>query len=445
MTDQPDPEIVDLLIPREQERELIGALLLFPELFPDAEQELTADHFGDIGSRRMFTAFARLTARSIFEWDHGTLLQELKNMHAPEATHAFLIELGNDATSRAHVKSRIVTVKERALQRRVRNLCVTALGEIPHLAVGTGEIPTWLEKFELSLLALTRKELSGMTVSQPGESIAELVEQNRRRETPEGTLTGLRDIDDRLLGMRPGSLTILAARTGKGKSTTAAQIALNVAQSGGGVVFLSLEMSVEELAERMVANLSSISHSDIRSRQVADVDLGELERSQRRLAELPIQVIDHRGTTLSQLRSVLRRIIQKHGQPSLLVVDYLQLMRHPGAKERYLEVGEITRGLRELAREMHVPVIAVAQLSRNAETHQKPKLSDLRESGDIEQAAEAVILLHDESESQQSVTVLIADVAKNRHGRGGETRLMFRKGTLEITCEARYVSEAIAT
>jgi replicative DNA helicase len=241
-----------------------------------------------------------------------------------------------------------------------------------------------------------------------------------------GWATGLDDVDHHLSGLRPGELVIVAARPSLGKTAFAAQVALNCAKDGASVLFLSLEMSTSSLAQRMIANLGSIPFTAIRSGRLLPEELGRFHEAAQELGALKIGLIEDNGTTVSRLRGMARRRAANVGL-DLIVVDYLQLMSHPSAKDRLQEVSAISRSLKSLARELRVPVLAVSQLSR-AGSEGRPKLHHLRETGSLEQDADVVVMLWDDGKGGP----LRCSVEKNRHGSTGDMNLFFNKPSLKI-------------
>lgn len=248
-----------------------------------------------------------------------------------------------------------------------------------------------------------------------------------------GLPTGFTEVDRKLAGLQPGNLIIVAARPAMGKSTFAVNVAHHVAKKEGkGAVIFSLEMSREEIAQRMVCAEASVDLSHVRSGRMTDTDWRRLVDGMGRLAEAPLYIDDTSTITLPEIRAKCRRLASRGGL-SLVVVDYLQLMQSPRRSEnRVQEVAEISRGLKILAKELQLPVIAVSQLSRQIEQTggkpRKPRLADLRESGALEQDADVVMFINrddyydDESERKGEADILIE---KHRNGPTGIATLAF--------------------
>jgi len=245
-----------------------------------------------------------------------------------------------------------------------------------------------------------------------------------------GAPTGFRDLDNIFGGFKGGQLIILAARPSVGKSALATNIVVNAAATTGVALF-TLEMSGRELTTRMLCSAARVSLQNIRNGMMGKLEQSPLIRANTTLASLPIQIDETPSITLNALRGKARRMVSKQGV-GFIVIDYLQLMRSPSKKadlSRHLEVAEITGGLKELAKELNIPILALAQLNRNIEQRKdiKPLLSDLRESGSIEQDADIVMLMHRDKEKHEEPTTVY--IAKHRNGPLGQVQLNFNVQT----------------
>ena len=263
------------------------------------------------------------------------------------------------------------------------------------------------------------------------DDILKAAEEGKERY---GVKTGFPTLDRKLTGLHPGRLYVLAARPSVGKSALAQNIATNIAARDIGVLFFSLEMSRDELALRQLSRITSI---DTNRLALAKIDVHEqaaLRAAEQRLAKLPFYVEDNGALRMPELRARVRRNVRKHPDTGLLVVDYLQLMLGSEDPEsRQQEVALISRGLKLLAKELHIPVLALSQLNRGVEQREnkRPLLSDLRDSGAIEQDADVVMFLYREglykpvaAENENDTELLIR---KNRMGEPGEVKLTFIK------------------
>ena len=265
-----------------------------------------------------------------------------------------------------------------------------------------------------------------------------------------GTPSGFKDLDEKTGGFQPGNLIILAARPSMGKSALVTNMAENAVLAGHAVALFSLEMSESELAQRFVASQARIKGEDLRRGKVAAERWPKILEACDRLAQAPMYVDDSSDTGVLEVRAKSRRLhSQIKGGLGLIIIDYLQLMRHEGhVDSRVEQVGQISRGLKGLARELDVPVIALSQLSRAVEQRgkedKKPILSDLRESGQIEQDADLVMFIYrDEYYNHDSEREGEADIiiAKHRNGPIGEVVLTFQK---EYPKFANYAGERFA-
>jgi replicative DNA helicase len=264
------------------------------------------------------------------------------------------------------------------------------------------------------------------------EEIDKLEELSKNDIGLTGTPSGFRDIDDLTGGFQPGNLIVLAARPSMGKSTLATNIAENAAiEHGRPVALFSLEMSETELAHRFIGSQAKVSSDDLRKGRVRADSWPKVLRAVEKLARAPIYIDDSSDISVLELRAKARRLHLRHGL-GLLIVDYLQLIRPDGrADSRVEQVGQISRGLKILARELEIPVIAVSQLSRAVESRNPPRpmLSDLRESGQLEQDSDVVMFVYrEEYYDRESERLGEADVvfAKHRNGPIGEVTLTFQ-------------------
>jgi replicative DNA helicase len=265
-----------------------------------------------------------------------------------------------------------------------------------------------------------------------------------------GTPSGFKDIDEKTGGFQPGNLIVIAARPSMGKSALVANIAENAVLDGHAVALFSLEMSESELAQRFVASQARIKGDDLRRGRVAEHRWPKILEACQRLSQAPLFIDDSSDTGVLEVRAKSRRLHhQVEGGLGLIIIDYLQLMRHEGRVESRVEqVSQISRGLKGLARELSVPVIALSQLSRAVEQRggdKKPVLSDLRESGAIEQDADVVMFIYrEEYYDRESERPGEADIilAKHRNGPVGEVVLTFQKDYPKF---ANYAGERFAS
>jgi replicative DNA helicase len=258
------------------------------------------------------------------------------------------------------------------------------------------------------------------------ESFDKLDELHRSAGSIRGVPTGFKELDDKLAGFQDSNLIILASRPGQGKTT----LALNIAQftsirNSVPVGIFSLEMSKFELMDRLLVAQSDTDAWRLKTGKLDDSDFDRLQEAMGKIADAPLYIDDTPAQSLSEMRTKARRLQLEHGL-KLLIVDYLQLIKGRNLENRVQEVSEISQGLKNLARELEIPVLAVSQLSRAVESRstRKPQLADLRESGAIEQDADVVMFIY--REDPENVEQVKIEIAKHRNGPIGEIDLIFR-------------------
>jgi replicative DNA helicase len=258
-----------------------------------------------------------------------------------------------------------------------------------------------------------------------------------------GLPTGFRDLDRRLAGLQPANLVVIAARPSMGKTALALNIAQNVAEHDGTVAVFTLEMSREEVVKRLLSSMAGVDSHRLRTGQLTPDLWNRVVRETSRLYQMPFFVDDSSDLTVTSIRAKCRRLARKRGL-ALVVVDYLQLMQsHAGSESRQQEIADISRSLKNLARELHIPVIAVSQLNRAVEAREnkRPRLGDLRESGAIEQDADIVMFIYrDEHYNPGSDQPGLAEIniAKHRSGAVGTVMMNF---AAEFTRFRNFTSE----
>jgi replicative DNA helicase len=261
------------------------------------------------------------------------------------------------------------------------------------------------------------------------ESLKDLERSSRSKGEITGIPTGFASIDSKLLGLQPGQLIVIAARPGVGKTSLVLNWAVNgCKQSGLPIAIYSMEMLTNELGLRILSSEANIDSRKIRTKDFGPHDMKNMFTAVQNLSRLPIVINDSGASTLIDIRSQCRRLKAEQGL-GMIIIDYLQLMQpHVRKPSREQEISEISRGLKELAKELQCPIIALSQLNRSSEarTDKRPQLSDLRESGAIEQDADIVCLIHrpdmgDPNSPKKGIATLI--VAKNRAGEPGDVDL----------------------
>ncbi len=420
----------------EAERSLLGGLLLDPSSISRViDIGLAPQDFYREANGKIFEAICELSARSE-PVDLVTLSAHLRNKGAFEEIGAtpYLTSLFGDAFSSAHVGQYGKIVAEKSTLRRL----ISASNKIIEESfTGVDQMDDFLDQVEQQLFevtnAKTRPTVVGIREVLAGNltRIQMLAEKN---SAVTGLPTGFKDFDRITSGLQGGQLIIIAARPAMGKTSLALNIAENAAiHAGAGVAIFSLEMSKEELGFRFLTSLAKVDASDLKIGRLKERDWKVLTAAANKLSECRIFVDDTAALSVLELRSRCRRIQSEHGL-ELVVVDYLQLMRGSsrpgkgGGDNREREISEISRGLKALAKELRVPVIALSQLNRGVEarTDKRPMLSDLRESGAIEQDADIVTFVYrDEVYNKESEDKGKAEfiIAKHRAGAVGTVRL----------------------
>jgi replicative DNA helicase len=421
----------------EAESSVLGAILLSERALDPVviDVRLAPEDFYRERHRQIFRAMIRLKERAEpVPIDTTTVAAELEAQGVLDEVGGrdYVQLLPNHVAAAGHAAHYARIVKDRALERRL----LEATHEIQERVFGVHEDARELvEEAETKLFQISHDGAGG-EVRAIGDVLYEEVDRLERlsRESIAltGTPSGFRDLDDITGGFQPGNLIVLAARPSMGKSALVVNMAENAAvDHGKGVALFSLEMAEAELAQRFIASRAKLNGDDLRKGRVKPDSWPKVVRATEQLAAAPLYVDDSSDLGILDLRAKARRLHSKTPL-GLVIVDYLQLMRHEGGRDasRVEQVGQFSRGLKILARELGVPVIAVSQLSRAVESRpdKKPMLSDLRESGQIEQDADLVMMIYrDEYYSEESERPGEADViiAKHRNGPVGSVALAF--------------------
>lgn len=424
----------------DAEMSLLGAVLIDEETLADISEHVTAKDFYDKRHAAIYDAMMRLYEKHK-PVDLLTLTDELKRKKQLDEVggSAYLTELTNYVPTAAHAEAYAELVAQKAVRRRL----IKASGDIAEMGYdenhSTEEL---LEKAEAELFSVSDLTLKQDLISLESilaESFDRMEELHRNKGSLRGIRTGYRDLDTMTAGLQRSDLIVLAARPAMGKTTLVTNLAYNVATiAKQPVLFFSLEMSKEQLVDRMLADASGVDGWNIRTGNLSDEDFSKLSEAMGEMAEAPIYIDDTPGVSVLEMRTKARRAA--HEQPlGLIIVDYLQLMQGSGRGDgnRVQEVSEISRGLKLLARELNVPVIAISQLSRSVESRspQIPQLADLRESGSIEQDADIVMFIYREAyynpdTDRGNITDLI--IAKHRNGPTGKVELYFHPERLRF-------------
>jgi replicative DNA helicase len=417
----------------DAEESVLGAMLLSRDAIGTvSEMGLNPQDFYRPAHRHIFDAIRALYS-SASPADTVTVADELRRaglldeIGGPEALH----ELQNSTPAISSAGHYAKIVQETALLRQL----IYAAGDIAELAYSEpDDVIKALDEAESKVFNVAEQRVTDSTRTIEEllpEVMDHLQETYDRGDTITGVPTGYSDLDELLSGLQPNALYIVGARPAMGKTAFGLGIASHVAiHSTKPVVVFSLEMGHQELTQRILASEARVDSTKIRTGKLAEADWAKIGKAIGRL-EVPLFLDDNPRVTVMEIRAKARRIKARFGGIGLIVIDYLQLMGGSGSSEnRQLEVSEISRNLKILARELEVPIIALSQLSRNLEARadKRPMLSDLRESGSLEQDADVVMFLyrdevyHPDSPDKGSAEVI---VAKHRAGPIGTKRLVF--------------------
>ncbi len=425
----------------DAEKSILGAVLIDDNTLVNVAKRIKPDDFYDERHQIIFEAMIKLFEKHT-PVDLLTLTDELKAQKSLTKIggSAYLAELTNYVPTSAHSEAYADIVAETSTRRKL----IKASAEIAELGYEPdNSVSELLEKAEKEIFSVSNENLKKDLVSIENilsDSFERIEELHKNKGELRGLKTGYRDLDGKTAGLQKSDLIILAARPAMGKTTFVTNLAYNVAtQTDKAVLMFSLEMSKEQLVDRMLADSSGIDAWKIRTGNLTDDDFSKISEAMGEMAEASILIDDTPGLSILEMRTKARRAAHDNDL-GLIVVDYLQLMQASSRSSegnRVQEVSEISRGLKLIARELDVPVVALSQLSRTVETRNPkiPQLSDLRESGSIEQDADIVMFLYREDyynpeTERQHITELI--IAKHRNGPTGKIELYFHPERLRF-------------
>jgi len=422
----------------EAEQAVLGAMLLDQDAALRAAELLEHSMFYREAHRRLFRAMVALTEqRAVI--DHITLRDELLRRNELETAGGveYLAELVDSVATPANLEHHAKIIREKAILRRLIEASTGIIQEAYDGRLGANEL---LDQAEGRIFRISQdRRQAGFTrikeMLWPTMERIETLQKSGKAIT--GVPSGFKDLDELTSGFQNSELIIVAARPSMGKTAFVLNVAAHAAAERNGVAIFSLEMSKDALVQRMLCAEARVDSQNVRRGRLKDQDFTQLARAAGWLQTCPIWIDDSPALTLLEMRSRARRL-KADNELGLVVVDYLQLMRSPEyAENRVQEISDISRSLKGLARELEVPVIALSQLSRASEQRggdRKPILSDLRDSGAIEQDADVVVFIHrpemyakdpEERESSEGQAEII--VAKHRNGPTGHLNLYFRK------------------
>lgn len=418
----------------EAEMAVLGSMLMDEEAVSVAIESLSAECFYKDSHRKIFDAICSLF-NSNKPVDLITLTNELKKSELLDEVGgaSFLTALTNTVPSAANIGHYVSIVKERSI---LRSLIFNATKIISLCYDSEGNVDEVVDNAEKFIFEVSDRKNAGTYLHLKEivkDSIETIDKLYQKKEHVTGVPTGYVDFDIKTAGLQPSDLIIVAGRPSMGKSA----FALGIAEYAGVIekvptAIFSLEMSKEQLVQRMLCSHARVDAHKVRTGYLATSDWPKLTAAAGKLSESPIFIDDTPAISVMELRAKARRL-KAHQDIKLIILDYMQLMRgSTGIENRQQEISEISRSLKALARELSVPVVAISQLSRAVEsrTDHRPQLSDLRESGAIEQDADVVVLIlreeyYNPSPDNQGIAEVI--IAKQRNGPVGNLKLTFIK------------------
>jgi len=439
-----DAQLVALKVPPhsvEAEQSLLGALLLDNQAFDKIADLVSGADFYRDDHRRIWRHIAKLIEASR-PADMVTVAESIEGSEDKDKTGgpAYLAQLAQSVPTALNIRRYAELVRERSVQRRLAQVA-TEIAESA-LAPSGKEVAQLLDEAESKIFQIAesgaRKDQGLIGISPVLAKVFERIDHLHSQDNPSditGVPTGFTDLDQKTAGLQPGDLIIVAGRPSMGKTAFALNIAEYVALHPSvrmPVAIFSMEMSASQLAMRVLSSMAKVDQTRLRTGRLTDEEWGRLTEEIARLNDAQIHVDETAALNALELRARARRMKREYGKLGLVVVDYLQLMSASGQGEnRATEISEISRSLKALAKELEVPVVALSQLSRAVEARndRRPMMSDLRESGAIEQDADVILFIYrdevyhpDKEESKGHAEVIIG---KQRNGPIGKIDLTF--------------------
>ena len=414
------------------EKAIIGSIIKKNETFDRANQIIKPVDFYDSRTQRIYKSIVTMFEKDI-KVDEVSLISQLRNENILEEVggEEFIAEITLSSFYTPNIDTYAKTVKEKSL---LRNLIEASADIMEDSYRQSDDIGTILEKAESKIFDISQDRLNDGLV-RVSDTLDETIQKINELSLNDGNITGvptgLSLVDMKLSGLQQSQLILLAARPAMGKTALGLTIAWNAAKAGKSVGFFSLEMSSLQLNYRLISMVSLIELDQVMNGRIKDQEWQLLFDSVKEIASKDLYVDETPAISLSEMRSKLKRLKAEKGL-DLVVIDYLQLMTAEGNKEnRQNEIASISRGLKNLSKELNCPILSLAQLSREADKRadHRPILSDLRESGAIEQDADVVMLLYREDYYNEEENPNIAKiiVAKHRNGSTGTLDLFFNK------------------
>ena len=414
----------------EAEESVLGAMMLSAEAIADVVEVVRPEDFYKSANGKIFDTLRAVYARGD-PVDAITAVEELRRRDLLEDVggHLYIHELVEQVPTPAAAGNYARIVADHALMRRL----IQAAADIMAMGDSAPEDPERVaDQAEQRIFEVARHEEKDQVASLRqlvDQAMTDLEHIQNRESAFAGLPTGFRDVDELLSGLQSGNLIMLAARPGVGKSSLATNVARNVSvESRVPVAMFSLEMSRWEIGMRLLCAEAGVAWDRIRGRRVGADDWSRIVQAAEVLHDAPLSIVDSGNVTIVDIRAKARRLSARKQGLGLIIVDYLQLMsHHRRVDNRQQEIAEISRSLKLLAKELAIPVLAVSQLNRDPERRQdkRPQLSDLRESGSLEQDADVVMFIHRDDSSPDSKGLAELIVAKHRNGPTDSLRLTF--------------------
>lgn len=410
---------IEFTVPHSQESEqsVLGGLLI---------DNGAIDRMGELVEEAFFSEVHQLIYRAIRKqaaqgksWDVITVAEMLQSVKRLDAAGGmpYIGNLAHNTPSSANIGHYADIVREHHMRRQI----MAAATELNELVASKGDVAVAMDKAQSRLMAITE----GVKADEP-KKISDVIAEHlnvlgRRMEGGKKAIgTGLTDLDAILNGgWHRGQVIVLAARPSMGKTALSLHHAIESAQSGYGVLYLSMEMAASELADRAIASMGRIHLGNVLTANMSSAEWDGVTTATGKMQDIPLHILDRSGLNFFQVATYARRHKRKHGL-DLLVLDYLQLMAGDSDDKRHSQIEEITRNLKTLSKELDIAVLLLSQLSRKTEESRRPKLSHLRDSGSIEQDADVVLFIHreevDNPGTQDGKNYADIHIAKNRQG-----------------------------
>jgi replicative DNA helicase len=442
----------------EAERALLGAMLLEPARIAEMLELVAPGDFFSARHAALWEALTGLAERGV-PVDMVAVSEALQQAGRLQLAggRAYLVELSACVASAAHARQHARIVAETAMLRRLIHECGEMLAEAYSTRSDGEAVPRLLTECEdrVFRLAAHRDRGEALPIAQAVNETFRRIDSSAHRSGLTGLPSGFYELDELLCGFNQGDLIVVAARPSMGKTALVLNFMDHAAdpdhrpewlEHDASILFFSLEMGHQSIVRRMLCARARVDAHRLRTGRIPTEDYAELSRAAGELGRLRIFIDDTPGISATSMRSRAKRLRAKQGL-DMVVVDYLQLMTHPKAESRQQEISNISRSLKEMARELEVPVIALSQLSRAVESrdNKRPQLSDLRESGSIEQDADVVLLLYrdeyynrDNPENKGLAEVICA---KQRNGPTGDVHLHFNGSIMRFENRAPSVAE----